>query len=463
MFFIFTQKVDASVIISEIAWMGTSESSSNEWIELYNNGDDSVDLSEWFLETEDQDISIELLGSIIPNGYYLIERTDDTTVPNFTADLIASFGHGLSNSGETLFLKNSSNSNIQTLSFASGWTAGDSTTKETMQWNGSKWITAFNTPKDGSMANSNSNIQDETDTTVNNVGDTITTSTSSKEETKVYDISTKIIFPKIVTAGVPFIIDHLTTGKKKEKIILGKFVWNFGDGMTREGYKSDPFTYIYQYSGDYVLNLSFYESMLNTKPDATDRLIVKVIPSGVSIISVGTYTDPYVELENNSNYEMLLNDFILKGYIHSFVIPNGMTILSKGKLKLSPKITGFDFNDLNSITISDSSGQIFATYPKQNIPAPKYSTNKVFNEGFVKSEVIEDSKTVDSEKVINLNDLSASAENGGVSVSNKYLIYIGLIAIIFLGIFSIISFRRKKEMPDYVEGGLSAKDMTLIE
>jgi hypothetical protein len=38
-----------SVIVSEVAWMGNASSSYDEWIEIYNNTDESIDLSGWVL------------------------------------------------------------------------------------------------------------------------------------------------------------------------------------------------------------------------------------------------------------------------------------------------------------------------------------------------------------------------------------------------------------------------------
>ena len=40
----------ADIIISEIAWMGTTVSANYEWIELQNTGSSSVNLSGWTLE-----------------------------------------------------------------------------------------------------------------------------------------------------------------------------------------------------------------------------------------------------------------------------------------------------------------------------------------------------------------------------------------------------------------------------
>ena len=43
------QTVNPQVVFSEIMWMGSSVSSADEWIELYNAGDTPQDLSQWTL------------------------------------------------------------------------------------------------------------------------------------------------------------------------------------------------------------------------------------------------------------------------------------------------------------------------------------------------------------------------------------------------------------------------------
>lgn len=37
----------ASVFINEVAWMGSSSNANAEWIELYNNSEEDMDLSGW--------------------------------------------------------------------------------------------------------------------------------------------------------------------------------------------------------------------------------------------------------------------------------------------------------------------------------------------------------------------------------------------------------------------------------
>ena len=77
---------DRDVIINEVSWMGTTNSSYDEWIELYNTTSDSIDLNGWTLKSTDGTPNISLSGTIQAYGYFLLERTDDTSVPGITAD-----------------------------------------------------------------------------------------------------------------------------------------------------------------------------------------------------------------------------------------------------------------------------------------------------------------------------------------------------------------------------------------
>lgn len=135
----------ADVTISEIAWMGTSESANNEWIELHNTGSQDIDVSNWVLEAADGTPSIILSGIVLANEYFLLERTDDTSVPAVSAEHI--YTGALGNGGEVLTLRDIAGTAIDTVNAGSGWLAGDNDTKETMQRVSGGWVTALATPK----------------------------------------------------------------------------------------------------------------------------------------------------------------------------------------------------------------------------------------------------------------------------------------------------------------------------
>lgn len=138
---------ERDIIINEIAWMGTENSYSDEWIELYNTKEVSIDLSGWALKSFNEKIRIELVGQIKPKSYFLLERTDDETIPSIKADQI--YTGALNNNGNHLIL--SFNGIVMDeINCFNGWLAGDNKTKQTMEKGPDGWHHSKNpegTPK----------------------------------------------------------------------------------------------------------------------------------------------------------------------------------------------------------------------------------------------------------------------------------------------------------------------------
>ncbi len=113
------------VVINEVAWGGTAASPADEWIELYNNTGNAIDLSGWTLTAADGTPGITLKnGKTIPaHGYFLLERTDDNAVSDVAADQI--YTGALGNSGEKLELRDDAGTLIDTANGdGGGWPAG---------------------------------------------------------------------------------------------------------------------------------------------------------------------------------------------------------------------------------------------------------------------------------------------------------------------------------------------------
>lgn len=145
--FVLPFKVSA-IVINEIAWMGTEIQWQNEWLELYNPENKEINLSGWILKAKDGSPFIELEGVIKPKSYFLLERTDDSTVENIKADQI--YKGGLKNSGEHILLLNSKGELVDEIDCSLGWLAGNNDTKRTMEKNKDSWRTSFvqsGTPK----------------------------------------------------------------------------------------------------------------------------------------------------------------------------------------------------------------------------------------------------------------------------------------------------------------------------
>ena len=121
-----------TVVINEVAWAGTQSSSDDEWIELYNTGPVDISLNGWALSSSDGSPNINLSGTIKAGKHFLLERTDDDTVANITADLI--YTGSLSNTGEALRLYAPGSVLVDTANGnGSYWPAGNSYTYSSME------------------------------------------------------------------------------------------------------------------------------------------------------------------------------------------------------------------------------------------------------------------------------------------------------------------------------------------
>ncbi|MFH1643155.1 MAG: lamin tail domain-containing protein [Patescibacteria group bacterium] len=120
-----------SVVINEIAWMGTEANYSDEWIELYNNTNEDIDLAGWKLKSDDEDIDIEFSDVIMANSYFLLERTDNNTISDVLADL--TYTGALGNDGERLELLDPYGNAIDLIDCFEGWFAGDNDINMSME------------------------------------------------------------------------------------------------------------------------------------------------------------------------------------------------------------------------------------------------------------------------------------------------------------------------------------------
>ncbi len=129
---IFMVAAMGEVVFNEVAWMGSTISSSDEWIELHNTTSDKIfDLSNWKILAADGKPEISLAGEIPPGEFLLLERTNDDSVLDIPADQI--YTGNLSNSGEILTLLDSENSEIDCVDGLSSWEiGGDNDSKKTL-------------------------------------------------------------------------------------------------------------------------------------------------------------------------------------------------------------------------------------------------------------------------------------------------------------------------------------------
>lgn len=342
--FLLPHFVYAGVVVNEIAWMGTapkegestSAAANNEWIELYNSGDEEVSLEGWRIIADDGIPDIPLSGSIFGKGYFLLERANDDVIVSIPADIVYSYkNNALSNSGEHLFLKNGSGVLADEVDMSGGWSAGDNDTKETMQKNKNGiWITAEGTPR---SPNAGVSIVPPPSLLPPPDGEKKEQSNGGSQS------ALPVLFPEIyadagrdVIAAVGSEIKFIgaALGIKKEPLENARFLWNFGDGEAKDG---KIVTHIWRVPGTYQVGLH----VASGGYAASDYTAIDIRPNKVEIKDVLYGSEGYIRLRNSSLFDIDIGGWAIEDASgHVFIVPLHTKVGQESEIGLSNETTG---------------------------------------------------------------------------------------------------------------------------
>lgn len=469
-FFCSFRVASAGVVINEVAWMGTEASQYEEWIELKNTGSESVSLDGWKLyKTKDalnNTLLYSLSGIINPSDYFLVCRTT-ANVSNplsGSCDSNGAFGgSGLNNTSDTLELKNSDGARIDFIDGREKWPAGDSNTKQTMQWNGSSWVSATPTPgKENTLSVGNTNNEQNEQTE----GSTTTSSSSSSNLIKTPQPS--IVVEAILKNSVVFAgLGTKFQGKVSrdgEALFYGRYFWNFGDGSSEEMKVNTggEVSHVYFYPGEYALSLEYYTNDYGDIPEASYSMVVKVIGADILISNVGKEQDFFIELSNNTEKDVDIGKWMLTSGDKRFVFPKNTIISAKKKITFSPFVTGFIFSDKNNLKLVNQDWKTVFDYALSVTPtSPPVAVNNskskvtvarsapIKNTAIAESlttEFVNQTQALDETSEVLSTSLSAQAISSKVAggANKKILYYIILLALLLAGGGAIYFIRRSK-------------------
>jgi hypothetical protein len=358
---------NAQIIINEIAWMGTSVSANDEWIEVYNTGGDAVSLSGWFLKARDGDPTIALSGEIPAGGYFLLERTDDESVPGISAGII--YTGGLGNAGETLELFDAGGLVVDSIVGGTNWSlGGDNAAKNTLQrQTDNSWITGIPTP---GAQNNTQHIQIGGGTVLGSSTSTSATSTASTTSATKKTVSvgyTQNVFAYAgvdiqTVAGAYAFFEAFGVDAKSEHISATSYQWSFGDGG--DGNEKDG-AHVYRFPGTYTAVVS----LASHYQRAQDSVLVQVVSADVSLSSVLYGEDGYVEISNNSDVALDLSLWKLQSEYaegkkrgNTFIIPRMTTIAPHAHVPFSALITKIQMTEKDRVVLYYPSGKEAAVF-----------------------------------------------------------------------------------------------------
>ncbi len=344
------QNVLAQVKINEIMYDLPGTDTGREWVELYNETGEAIDISKWVLREAETNHKIEVsqgVSTLSPYGYAVVADNPAKFLidnPGFSGTLFDS-SFSLSNTGETLLLKNG-DLDIDTASYTSdmGGLDGMSLNREGLTFKSG-------TPTPGAV---NSVVGTVVNSTTTSIATSATPTAAANENNAaarsvsggaaqpyVYE---QQIFPdagenRTVPVGNEVLFSGSALGVHKESLLNARFVWNFGDGETKEG---RMVTHTYRFLGDYIVTLDVSSGEFSQG----DRVLVKVVEPTLFVTQFVSGSTGYTTLENRGTVELDASGFYLEQGAKRFRLPQKTFIAPHGSIKLSNGTSGFSESTL---------------------------------------------------------------------------------------------------------------------
>ena len=123
--------VNADVVINEIMYNPSGSDNNHEWIEIYNDGNEEINLDDWRFNEADSDHRLTLEQGenmlIEPDEYILIVQNTGTFLEDHEdyEGKILDSSFSLSNAGEYLALKNSDGEIMDEVEYSNEWGNGE--------------------------------------------------------------------------------------------------------------------------------------------------------------------------------------------------------------------------------------------------------------------------------------------------------------------------------------------------
>lgn len=375
--FLFPFVVLAQVEITEIMYDVPGADKGYEWVEIYNAGDTSVDVSGWwfFDGSGNHGFQNNAPVSLAPGAYAVI--VDDPTKFNemfggVSALVLDSSSFSLKNTGEMIAIRDDEKNDIDTVSYSPLPEASGSGLS--LQKINGIWQAAAPTLGSGNTTFGNTSPAKKEGERVSASRESSGTQTTAPEPlshsvsgagTVAYEKLPRMTaaiapLPDVLVAGALVRFEGTLFGLKGDPITNGgRFVWSFGDGGTGRG---RVVSYTFKYPGTYAVVLTASSGEYS----ASARVDIKVVPASVAISAIGTREDSFVEIENMSDVDLDLSGWKFRAGGVVFTIPERTIILPNTKTRFAKEYTRFSLGKNSRVELFYPNGKLAAEYPTPN-------------------------------------------------------------------------------------------------
>ena len=468
--------VHASVVFTEVMYDPQGTDSKHEWVEVYNNGTDSVDLTKYFLQTDGTDStyhsinSVGTTGMLSPNEYAIIAQD----APTFQSDnsgyagvVYDSSWNDLSDTtGKTLAINDPNKIVLDQYTY--DISLGGSNDGHSLQKNSNDvWValppTPGTGPQDASTDNDTTNSQDDTanNTDENSSGVSSYSGNSSTSTDTSIVPQAQISVSKDGIVGVPIKITPSLIGLNYISYNNKSFHISFGDGFDTYESTALPVSHTYAYPGTYVI---YFEYLQNPNDEDTSeklsvRKTIEILPPSVFISNVNS--DGSIEISNPSSHEIDMSGWSLRSVSDPqiyFTLPKNTIILADKKITLSKDVTGIYSDNIKLLQLSLPSGITAASYdgsdtsniqegddikPVENSPDTSNVVNHLektaasYSNTITEKDVESETVSTDTNSALGAQVISAEpSQNSSVPIAP---LLIGFLGIIIVSVYTIRS------------------------
>ena len=264
---------------------------------------------------------------------------------------------------------------------------------------------------------------------------------------------------KIAIVGADVVFEGKALGVEGKSLENARYVWNFGDGSTKEG---QSVSHVYKYPGEYTVILDVSSGYFS----GSDRAKITAEESKIFISSIGDGVKNYIELTNGSKYETDLSAWILKSGTTTFYLPARTYIGGNKKLIIPAESSGIAVVFPSDTKLLYPNGTLATQYSNSkqvvmNTETKNPTSNKTPEITVSSSEANSEQKAPISENVATVILSENKGQANSVIPKNYNWLFgiLGVIAVSFIG----VSFISRNNLSDSKNKKLSAKDFKIIE
>lgn len=336
-----------ALVISEVLSNPTGTDNGREWVELYNNATDPIDISSFSLSVEQTGNAVSLTplqgGTILAPGQYAIIATIVSGQTKFLEDypsyggivLRVSSSFSLTNGSASLYVRQG----VDVQASVPSYTASkEGTTLSLVQGN---YVTGA-TPTPGVENSAPEGEEQAAETTTATTTNTQVSVSQMSPPTS--DIVIYMPSDKVVVAGAESEFSVFSMTRAGKSIHDLRYTWAFGDGGQATGSTT---RYRYGYSGRYIAQVE----ATNSTTVGSGRMVVRVVPPDISVIAFGSGKyGSYVDIRNQNEYDIDLSNWILSIDGSGHLFPKN-TLLAKGVTRFSGIAMGFASTTMSTTTM----------------------------------------------------------------------------------------------------------------